>query len=65
MYWVRDRIGHFYVQVTLTYKVTGPGLVSGPLAIHYIDPKNLRNKNKIFALSHLLAMMSFHVMTSL
>ena len=41
MYTARDKIGHLLGHVTLTYKVTRQGYVSGIHAIEFPDPKTL------------------------
>ena len=53
-YRARDKIGHLYGHVTLTYKVTRQCHISGLHAIDFLDQKNFRNEKKIFALSRLL-----------
>ena len=51
MYTSRDRKCHFQGHVTLTYKVTRQGHDIGLYSIDFPEWKNLRNKQKMFALA--------------
>ena len=54
MYTTRDRQGHLWQRLTLTYKVTRQGYAVGCCLIAFFDPLNARNKKNFIDLACIL-----------